>query len=789
MKTRTRLVVLLAALGVATAGPAAEGHAFAPVKMTAVAGIPDLDVGSWAGDGGLATSARINRPGDVLATADGGLLIADTNNHRIRRVWPDGTITTVAGKTPSNDESGGFSGDGGPATEAELSHPEALAPLPDGGFAFSDAHNYRIRRVWPDGHITTMAGNGDTQSTGSGDTASTVGLQYVTGLDALADGTLLIAEADPESIVVVAPNGAVSRPGVAGRNVAVDGNGGYFVAFAGARQVNHVTASGDVTIVAGNGAAAPEAELNGEDANDVGIGELLGLTATPDGGVEFWSWQNDSSFGGQLLRVLPDGTIRTVLRRRTVASGLSRAPAGLLIADRVYSAIFLLHKTFLQSGPPAEPGPTQGTNASPSFTFSSPEPGAGFECRLDDGDWEHCDAPTKQYSNVPDGDRTFRVRATDAGGVTDPTPETWSWRTDAGPPEPFALAGPDAGATTGPRPTLSWNPTTDAWSAVAAYEVHLDGTEVADVAPADCEATCSWTAPTLADGAHDWRIVAVDAPGNERQSAERSFTVSAVPTASFTVTPALALTGDTVGFDASASSVENGEIARYEWDLDGNGSFETDSGSSPTVGRSYSAVGTLRPALRVRAAGGAADEADRPLEIRRAPPPGPVGASINAGDQFTNDPDVEVTIRWPAFAIDITLSNDGGFASASVFAVAPTVPWTLRSSGSERLPKTIYARFDGSTQTFQDDIILDQTAPSVRAARRVSARVLKLRATDNVSGVRQLQVARDRDHPGRWRRYRTRVVVKTPRALWVRVRDAAGNESRWKRARRSKRGG
>ena len=760
MARRARLALLFAVSAIAVLAPASSSHALPPIKLTLVAGAP------------------INQPADILATADGGFLIADNASHKIRQVGPDGTMTTVAGTGAA-----GFSGDGGAATLAELHHPEALAPLPGGGFAFADSHNYRIRRVWPDGHISTMAGNGDTVPIGSGDTASTIGFRYISGLDSLPDGTLLVAEAEPESIVVVAPDGSITRPGIAASRVAVDGDGGYFAASREQRLIKHVAADGTVTTVAGNGDPATDAELAGEDADDVGIGEPLGLAATPDGGVEFWSFDAGTLARGQLLRVTSDGKIHTVWRKMTVVTGMSRSPEGLLLADRGNSEVYLLHKTFLQFGPPSTPQPGQ-SNASPSFTFSSPEPDATFECKLDQGAWEDCDAPTKQLSEVADGDHVFRVRATDAGDVTDPSPATWNWRTDATGPEPFALADPSDGAATGTRPTLSWSPTTDAWSSVANYEVRLDGAKVADVAPSACGSTCSWTAPTLPDGTHTWRIVAVDVPGNERASAQRSFTVAATPTASFTVTPSLALTGQTVSFDASASTVENGAIAGYQWDLDGDGSFETDSGASPAVSRSYGAVGLLHPALRVRTGAGATDTTDRPLDIRLAPPPGPVGASINGGDQFTNDPDVELVVRWPAFTLNATLSNDGGFAGASVVPVTETIPWTLLSSGSERLPKTVYVRFDDSTQTFQDDIILDQTPPTVRRASKVSRRLLVVKASDNVSGVAEMQITRNRRAPRPWERYRTRVKLgRSSRTAWVRVRDSAGNESRWRAVR------
>src|SRR5205085_8684398 len=83
---------------------------------------------------------------------DAGFLEADQYGERVRRVWPDGTITTVTGNgTP------GFSGDGGPAVRAQVDYPRGMAMLPDGDMLIADQGNERVRRVWPDGRMSTLA--------------------------------------------------------------------------------------------------------------------------------------------------------------------------------------------------------------------------------------------------------------------------------------------------------------------------------------------------------------------------------------------------------------------------------------------------------------------------------------------------------------------------------------------------------------------------------------------------------------------------------------------------------
>jgi len=124
-------------------------------KLTQTLG-SEADRVQFSGDGGPALNANIALYSDSSAIAfgpDGSLYIADSDNYRIRKVRPDGIITTIAGNGNS-----GFSGDGGLATFAQLSYPTDLAFGPDGSLYFVDSN--RIRRIGPDNIITTVAGNG-----------------------------------------------------------------------------------------------------------------------------------------------------------------------------------------------------------------------------------------------------------------------------------------------------------------------------------------------------------------------------------------------------------------------------------------------------------------------------------------------------------------------------------------------------------------------------------------------------------------------------------------------------
>ena len=119
-------------------------------------------------DGGPATEARIQGPGGVAVDAVGNLFLADHNNHRIRKVSPDGLITTVAGSGVP-----GFSGDGGLAVEASLRGPIGVAVDTEGTLFIADFDNYRVRKVDANGVISTVAGIGLARYAGDGVLATT----------------------------------------------------------------------------------------------------------------------------------------------------------------------------------------------------------------------------------------------------------------------------------------------------------------------------------------------------------------------------------------------------------------------------------------------------------------------------------------------------------------------------------------------------------------------------------------------------------------------------------------
>ncbi len=158
--------------------------------ITTVVGSGDPDQGAFLGDGGAGTQARLNRPSAIAIDQSGNIYIADTENHRIRKVDSRGIITTVVG-TGQNE----FSGDGGAGTQAQLNFPQGIAVDARGYLFIADTENHRIRLLdLNSGLIQTVAGTGLGQFDGEEGGALAISLNAPHGLDLSPTGTLLIAD-------------------------------------------------------------------------------------------------------------------------------------------------------------------------------------------------------------------------------------------------------------------------------------------------------------------------------------------------------------------------------------------------------------------------------------------------------------------------------------------------------------------------------------------------------------------------------------------------------------------
>jgi hypothetical protein len=287
-------------------------------------------------------------------------------------------------------------------------------------------------------------------------------------------------------------------------------------------------------------------------------------------------------------------------------------------------------------------------------------------------------------------------------------------------------------------------------------------------------------------------------------------------TSSIVSDPNPVLTGKTAYFSAAGSGATSGSITKYEWDLNGDGSFETNTGSSPLTSTSWSSAGLKSIGLRVTAPSGATATKTLSVDVRLAPPTGSVGFSINDGSSFTNNSLVSIHVVWPANAKQVRISNDGGFATSrtQVFDLSNVVSWTLDTSVPGVFTKNVYAKFIGEgvdTVVYSDDIIFDNAAPVISSATatsssgradatlmsnrgagsnvltaKVSYKVVavKISARDSLSGVSKIEISSKLNKSGgKVLTYKSSSKLRIPASrtiVYLRVQDKAGNWSPWR---------
>jgi uncharacterized protein (TIGR03437 family) len=259
----------------------------------------------FTGDGGPATSARLNNPQGLAIDSAGNLYIADGGNSRIRMVSAaTGVISTVAGSSTA----GGFGGDGALATKARLNTPKGVAVDSVGNLYIADSFNSRIRLVSPAGIITTVAGNGAVGAGGDGQAATTASLYFPSGVsvDPLSSNIyvvdnqnsvirLLTAVASTPSIFsngVVSASAFGSLQGVApgswieiyGQNLAVNARGWSSADFSG---VNAPTSLDGTKVTIGGQAAYVDyisvGQVNAQVPSSVTAGSQQLVVTTPYG--------------------------------------------------------------------------------------------------------------------------------------------------------------------------------------------------------------------------------------------------------------------------------------------------------------------------------------------------------------------------------------------------------------------------------------------------------------------------------------------------------------------------
>jgi uncharacterized protein (TIGR03437 family) len=276
---------------------------------------------SFGGDGGPPTNAQFFGPTDVGVDSDGNLFIADYGNNRVRKVGLDGIITTVAG-----NDNFGYGGDGGPAVQALLNFPGKIALDRSGDLFITDTVNLRIRRVSPDGTITTFAGNGKSGFSPDGTTAlgANINPGAITfdneGNLVLVDGNTVRKVGSDGIISTVAGNGMYGFSGDGGQAtdaslyapvaLSVDPNNNLLIADVVNNRVRKVSPDGIISTIAGNGSVGSPGNVgDGGLAINASVFGPFGVAADKAGNIficDTWG----------LRKVAASGIISTITATR-----------------------------------------------------------------------------------------------------------------------------------------------------------------------------------------------------------------------------------------------------------------------------------------------------------------------------------------------------------------------------------------------------------------------------------------------------------------------------------------
>ena len=252
--------------------------------------------------GALTTVAfGLNDPHDVAIAADGTIVVAETGGHRVRRVGAGGTLAVVAG-----DGIPFFGGDGGPALDATLTQPKSVALAADGGLLVADAGNGRVRHVDPDGVIRTVAGSAVLEPLGDGGLATSAGIRNPSDAIVDAAGRLVVSDTDHDRIRRVGPGGNIATLALASHPTGVepDGAGNVYVADFDAHRVVRVAPNGAITPIAGNG--TPGAGGDGGPALQASLTNPTDLDVDDAGNLRSYGPENGTTTLVHFRHVDPD---------------------------------------------------------------------------------------------------------------------------------------------------------------------------------------------------------------------------------------------------------------------------------------------------------------------------------------------------------------------------------------------------------------------------------------------------------------------------------------------------
>jgi sugar lactone lactonase YvrE len=271
-----------------------------------------------SGDGGMAAQATFTYLWGICIDPSGNIYVSDWLAYRIRKITPDGRIRTVAG----TQFGPGFTGDGGLGVFAQINEPTSVVTDPAGNVYFNDYLNSRIRRIGTDGKISTVAGTDNPigYSSGDGGPATMAQLTEVGGIALSATGDLYIADYDSAIRVVAAADGTIrtayGTPHFAGDggpassalfsnplSIVGDGRGSFYIGDGNNFRIRKLDASGVISTIAGNGAYGNTGD--GGPAASASLSPVTAIALGNSADIYFAS-------GALVKHMTADGTITTV---------------------------------------------------------------------------------------------------------------------------------------------------------------------------------------------------------------------------------------------------------------------------------------------------------------------------------------------------------------------------------------------------------------------------------------------------------------------------------------------
>ncbi len=415
----------------------------------------------------------------------------------------------------------------------------------------------------------------------------------------------------------------------------------------------------------------------------------------PDGTIAKYAWdldgngtyETDTGTTASVSRAYATPGTRTIGLRVTDNSGTTATASRTIVIQNVAPTASFT----------AAPNPVQTGNAvTYNAAGSSDADGtiAKYEWDLDGNGTYETDTGTtaSASSSYPTiGARTIGLRVTDDLGAT--ATATRSVSVVNSPPVASFTATPNS-ALSGTAIAFNASASSDSDGTVTKYEWDLDGNGSYET-NTGAVATTSKTFATPGNRTIGLRIT--DNNGATATSSQAVSIQNRAPTASFTASPATALSGVAIAFNASASSDPDGTIAKYEWDFDGNGTYETDAGTTASTSHAFLTTGTLTVGLRVTDDSGAVATTTRTVTIQNSPPTAAFTATPNPVPTGT-------TVAYDASA------------SKDIDGTITKYEWDLDGNGT----------YETNTGT---------TASTTSSYATVGARTIRLRVTDNTGAT------------------------------------------------------